>query len=205
MTIQTTSQGDEAGGEHDPYRKLLHAAPAPPTELHATLRYLSDAFTLLDDWVLRPDQDAGVTEALTKRTHLETTPAGDIELRHPDGADLGPGYAETYERSEAGAAELRRDVALRAVLRTESRSQWNTWDREARSAEEIRIALRDTPGYYVQCPLDSDDKPFSVLATLEKTLEDEDPNGPRTTEVPVNLDAEHLLQMLATCVEPVAL
>lgn len=203
MTIENmqTAQRKEGGETNGQYGKLLHAAPAPPPELHPLLRYLSDAFTLLEDWVLQPHQNAAHVGTLKKRTHLKTTTRGHVQLRHPDSADLGRGYAETYERSEAGAAELRHDVGLRATLRTESRSQWTTWTSKARAPEEIRIALRDAPGYYVQCPLDCDDKPIHVVATLERTLEDEDPDGPRTTEVPINPEAQRLLQMLATCVE----
>ena len=203
MTIQTMQTA--AREEDEPYRELLHAAPAPPPELHPLLRYLSDAFTLLDGWILQPDRAAADIGALTKRTHLETTPEGHVQLRHPDSADLGRGYAEAYPRTETGAANLRHDVGLRATLRTESRSQWTTWTNEAREPEQIRIALRDAPGYYVQCPLDCDGKPIHVVATLERTLDDEDPDGPRTTEVPVNPEAERLLQMLATCVEPAVL
>ena len=70
-----------------------------------------------------------------------------------------------------------------------------------RHPEEIRIALGAAPGYYVQCPLDCDGKPMHVVATLELVLEDEDPEGPRTREIPVNAETERLLQLLATCVE----
>ena len=192
--------------KHGPYHELLHAAPAPPSELHALLRYLSDGFTLLDDWILQPDQDAAKIETITARAHLESTKEGDdVQLRHPGKSDLGPGWTETYERTEEGAARLRHDVWMQAMRHTESRSQWTTWTNEARTPEEIRIALRGAPGYYVECPLDCDDKPFHVLATLERTPEDEDPDGPRTTEVAINPDTEHVLQTLASCARPLPL
>lgn len=186
-----------------PYDELLHAEPAPPPELHPVLRYLSDAFTLLEHWILRPGDDDPHVLRSASRTHLSTTAEdGQVRLHHPGDDEGRPGYAETYERTAGGAAELRRDVGLRAVLRTEARSQWNTWDTEARGPEEVRIALRDAPGYFVQCPLDCDGKTYHTIATLERTPEDEDPDGARTVEVPVNRETECLLQMLATCVGP---
>ena len=208
---------------HDrPYKELLTAEPAPPPELHALLQYLSDAFALLEDWILRPGEKdpevlqvgcrthpAAASEAgeisthATRRWHLAPgTENGQVRLLHPDDDEGRPGWPATYQRTAAGAAELRHDVTVRSVLRTEARSQWADWDTEARRAEEIRIALRDAPGYYVQCPLDSDRKPYEVLATLERTPDDEDPDGARTVEVPVNRETEHLLQMLAGCVSP---
>ena len=205
-----------------PYDELLNAEPAPPPELHALLQYLSDAFALLEHWILRPtDKDPGVLQIgsrthpaagtetgeissqATRRWHLgPSTEDGQVRLLHPGDSEGRPGWPGTYERSAAGAAELLHDVSVRSVLQTEARSQWNEWDTEARRAEEIRIALRDAPGYYVHCPLDSDGKPYDVLATLERTPEDEDPDGARTVEVPVNRETEHLLRMLATCVGP---
>jgi len=139
----------------------------------------------------------------TRRWHLAPAAEnGQVRLLHP-GDDQGrPGWPATYERTAAGAAELRHDVNVRSVLRTEARSQWSDWDTEARRADEIRIALRDAPGYYVQCPLDSDGKPYQMLATLQRTPDDEDPDGARTVEVRVNPETEHLLQMLAGCVRP---
>ena len=197
--IRTTQQGENSakGGAYD---KVLHAAPAPPAELHRLLRYLSDAFALLEDWILQPERTAADVSDLGKRSHLESTTAGEIQLHHPESGDLEGGYTETYERSEAGAAELRHDIEVQATLRTEARSQWKPWSAKPCAPEEIRIALRDAPGYYVQCPLDCEDKPMHVVATLERTPEDEDPDGARTIEVRVNPDAERLLQMLATCV-----
>ena len=208
---------------HDrPYEELLTAEPAPPPELHALLQYLSDAFALLEHWILRPgENDPGVLQVgcrthpaaasevreistrATRRWHL--APAADdgqVRLLHPGDDEGKPGWPATYERTADGAAELRHDVSVRSVLRTEARSQWSEWDTGARRAKEIRIALRDAPGYYVQCPLDSDTKPYEVLATLERTPDDEDPDGARTVEVRVNPETEHLLQMLAGCVRP---
>ncbi|MYH29941.1 MAG: hypothetical protein F4137_14055 [Acidobacteria bacterium] len=208
---------------HDrPYEELLINEPAPPTELHPLLQYLSDAFALLEHWILRPgDQDLrvlqidcrthpaagtetrGISKHATKRWHLgPTTEDGQVRLLHPEDGDGRPGWPATYERTAAGAAELRRDVGLRAALRTEARSQWNTWTCERRPPEEIRIALRDAPGYYVQCPLDCDGKPMHVVATLEFVIDDEDLDGPRTREIPINPETERLLQLLATCVRP---
>lgn len=190
-----------------PYHELLHATPTPPPELHPLLKYLSDAFALLEDWILQPAGNDPHMRQIGSRTHARTHLSaahedGRVRLRHPDNDEGRAEYAETYERTANGAAELRRDVGLFTVLRTEARSQWSEWDTAARRPEEIRIALRDAPGYYVQCPLDSDGNPYHVLATLERTPEDEDPDGARTVEVPVNRETEHLLQMLATCVSP---
>ena len=208
---------------HDrPYEELLTAEPAPPPELHALLQYLSDAFALLEHWILRPgekdprilrigyrthpaarSETGEISTCATRRWHLgPAAEDGQVRLLHPEDNEGRPGWPGTYERSAAGAAELLHDIGLRTVLQTEARSQWNTWDIEPRRPEEIRIALRDAPGYYVQCPLDSDGKPYHVLATLERTPEDEDPDGVRTIKVPVNPETEHLLQMLATCVSP---
>ena len=187
-----------------PYDELLHAKPTPPPELHALLKYLSDAFTLLSDWIVEPGEDDPDRLQIASRAHLSTTvEPGVVLLQHPDDEDGRPGYGESYERTNSGGAELLHDVSLQAVARTDARSVWNTWDREARRPEEIRIALRDAPGYYVQCPLDADGKPYHVVATLERTPDDEDPDGDRTVEVPINRQTEHLLQMLATCVSPV--
>ncbi len=203
-----------------PYH-FLNVKPAPPAELHALLKYLSDAFALIEDWILQPEENDPVVlqisdrpiEAkspsgdmtrmyVTRRSHLDATAEDHlVRLQHP-GDDERAGYAEAYERSPAGAAELRRDIWLQTVERTEARSQWNTWDSKARHPEEIRIALRAAPGYYVQCPLDCDGKPMHVVATLELVLDDEDPDGPRTREIPVNPETERLLQLLATCVRP---
>ena len=186
-----------------PYDELLHATPTPPPELHPLLKYLSDAFALLANWILQPGENDPHRLHIASRAHLSTTAEpGQVRLHHPDDEEGRPGYADTYERTNDGAAELLRDVSLQAVPRTEARSQWNTWDTEARRPEEIRIALRDAPGYYVQCPLDSDGKPYHAIATLERTPEDEDPNGARTVTVPVNRETERLLQMLTTCVAP---
>ena len=205
-----------------PYDELLNAEPAPPAELHALLQYLSDAFALLEQWILRPgDKDPGVlrigcrthpaagsetgeiSKRATRRWHLGPGTGEDqVRLLHPGDNEGRPGWPGTYERTAAGAAELRHDVSMRSVLRTEARSQWNTWTEETRAAEEIRIALRDSPGYYIHCPLDSDGKPYHVMATLERTPEDEDPDGARSVEVPVNTETERVLRMLATCVRP---
>ncbi len=201
---------------------FLNVDPAPPRELHSLLKYLSDAFALIEDWILQPEETdpvilqisnrpieaknpaGGVTRIYVKRrSHLDATGEDHLVRLHHPGEDERAGYAEAYERSPAGAAELRRDVGLQTVLRTEARSQWNTWDGKPRHPEEIRIALGAAPGYYVQCPLDCDGKPMHVVATLELVLEDEDPEGPRTREIPVNAETERLLQLLATCVEPI--
>lgn len=186
-----------------PYTELLHAEPAPPAELHALLQYLSDACALLEHWILRPRAKDPHVLRITARAHLSAAPKDrQVQLHHPGNDEGRPGYAKTYDRTTGAADELLRDIAMQAVLRTQARSQWHEWDTETRRAEEIRIALRDAPGHYIQCPLDSDGKPYHVLATLERTRDDEDPDGARTVEVPVNPETEHLLQMLATCVSP---
>ena len=192
---------------------FLNAEPAPPPELHTLLKYLSDAFALMEEWILQPQESDPVVLQISDRPIEAKSPAGDVtriyvtrrshldataedhlvRLRHSDD-DERTGYAEAYERSPAGAAELRRDVGLQTVLRTEARSQWNTWDDKARKPEEIRIALAAAPGYYVQCPLDCEGKPMHVVATLELVLDDEDPDGPRTRDIPVNPETERLLQ-----------
>ena len=151
---------------HDrPYKELLTAEPAPPPELHALLQYLSDAFALLEHWILRP----GDNDPRVLRIGCRTHPAAATEAR---------------------------EISTRATRR------WHLAPGADRRADEIRIALRDAPGYYVQCPLDSDRKPYEVQATLERTPDDEEPDGARTVEVPVNRETEHLLQMLAGCVSP---
>lgn len=194
--------------EH-PY-DFLRAEPEPPQELHALLRYLSDAFTLLDDWILQPPGHDPDAIRIADRRHVVATPEdgqagpGRFGLNHPDTQERR-GYTDRYERNAAGAEELQHDIVVHAVERTEARSQWNTWETRPRPPEEIRIALRDAPGYHVQCPLDCDGKPMHVIATLEIALEDEDPAGPRTREVPVNRETEHLLQRLAACVRPLNL
>ena len=190
---------------------FLNAEPTPPPELHTLLKYLSDAFALMEEWILQPQETDPVVLQIPDRQIEAKNPAGGVtrataedhlvRLRHP-GDDERTGYAEAYERSPAGAAQLRRDVRLQTVLRTEARSLWNTWDDRARKPEEIRIALAAAPGYYVQCPLDCEGEPMHVVATLELVLDDEDPDGPRTREVPVNPETERLLQLLATCVGP---
>ena len=189
----------------EPYA-FLHAEPAPPNELHALLRYLSDAFTLLDDWILQPAGDDAEPLRIAGREHLSATtrdgaadPHG-FELHHP-GGEGRPGYREQYERNADGAEDLRHTIVVHAAERTEARSQWNAWDNRPRRAEQIRIALRDAPGYYVQCPLESDDKPMHVIATLETALEDEEPDSPRTREVPINEETGYLLRRLAACVD----
>ncbi len=208
---------------HDrPYEELLTDEPAPPPELHPLLQYLSDAFALLEHWILRPGENEpgmlrigcrthpatgtekdGISKYSTRRWHLgPATGDRDVRLLHPGDDEGRPGWPAVYERTAAGAAELRHDVGLRAVLRTEARSQWTTWTSRARAPEEIRIALRDAPGYYVQCPLDCDGRPMHVVATLERTLDNEDPDGTRTVQVSVNQETERLLQLLAACVLP---
>ena len=186
-----------------PHHELLHAEPAPPPELHALLRYLSDAAALLDQWTPQRGRTDRHERQTADRPHADpTAEGGRVRLHHPNLDGEGPGYTETYERTRSDAAQLRHDIALCATLRTDARSQWNTWTGEAHGPEEIRIALRGAPGHYVQCPLDSDGKPYHAVATLERTPEDEDPDGARTVTVTVNRETERLLQMLATCVSP---
>lgn len=179
----------------------LRHAPAPPGELQPLLRYLTDAFALLEEWILKPGETDPDVLRIATRPHLSAA-GGLIRLHHPDLDDQGPGYAETYERSASGAADLRHDVGLAATVRTEARTQWSEWTDEARRPEEIRIALRGAPGYYVQCPLDSDGKPYGAVATLEHALWGEDPDGARTIEIPVNPETDALLQMLTACIGP---
>ena len=188
--------------KYGPYSRLLHDIPTPPRELQTLLPYLSDAFTLLNDWILQPGEDEPHVLRIPGRAHLSKGEDNQVQLYHPGNDEGRPGYAETYERTEAGAAELRHDIALRATLHTEARSQWNTWTSEPHRPEEIRIALRDAPGYYAQCPLDCEGKPHHVLVTLELAPRDEDPDGARTSEVQINQETSYLLEMLASCVYP---
>lgn len=204
-----------------PYDQLLNAEPAPPMQLAPLLRYLSDAFALLDDWIRQPDEDDPIvlgigkrrktagngetTLQVVRRSHLSSAgDNGEVRLLHPADENGRPRYEDTYERNDEGATELMRDISLHATERTEARSQWNTWARQhlARTPEEIRIALQNAPGYYVQCPLDAYGKPMHVVATLETVLEGEDPAGPRTREVAINVETQRLLERLASCVEP---
>ena len=189
------------------YRAMLHEEPAPPPELHALLRYLADAFTAVDRWLLEDDRNEHALR-LDERVHLKAADIVDDEGPGGTGVptvtithlppDESPAATDTYRADQA--EELLQDIASWATERVEGRSVWHTWTSEARPAEEIRIALggRGLEGWYVQVPLDSDGMPYGVVASLR--CSDAEPDADSNVEVPLNLDATVMLEQLCRCV-----
>ena len=189
------------------YRTMLHEEPAPPPELHALLRYLADAFTAVDRWLLEDDRNAHALR-LDERVHLKAADIvedeGPAETRVPTVTithlppDESPAATDTYRADQV--KELLQDIARWATERVEGRSVWRTWTSEARPAEEIRIALRGhgLEGWYVHVPLDSDGMPYGVAASLR--CSDAEPDAESNIEVPLNLDATVMLEQLCRCV-----
>ena len=182
------------------YHEPLHTSPAPPEELHKLLRYLSDAMALYH-WLLEPAGETAPADVET-RIHLEAGGSGQAQLTHPDLDGASAECTETYVPGRQSAAELLHDVALCASVRTQARSQWQSWTVGPQHHEEIRIELSGAPGYWVQCPLDDERRAMHPVATLQLADEDEDPDGSRTHEVPINGFAAHLLGFLAASVDP---
>ena len=189
------------------YRAMPHEEPAPPPELHALLRYLSDAFTAVDRWLLEDDRNEYALR-LDERVYLKTAdivddegPAGSrvpaVTITHLP-PNESPPATDTYRAGQA--EELLQDIAIWAIERVEGRSVWRTWTSEARPAEEIRIALRGhgLEGWYVHLPLDSDGMPYGVLASLRRS--DAEPDAESNVEVPLNLDTTVMLEQLCRCV-----
>ncbi len=189
------------------YHAMLHEEPAPPPELHTLLRYLADAFTAMDRWLLEDDRNENALR-LDERVHLKTAdivqdedPAGTsvpaITITHLPPDDTPPA-TDTYRAEQA--EELLQDIGTWTIERVEGRSVWRTWSKEGRPAEEIRIALRGhgLEGWYVHVPLDSDGMPYGVLASLR--CSDAEPDAESNVEVPLNRDATEMLEQLCRCV-----
>ena len=189
------------------YRAMLHEKPAPPPELHALLRYLADAFTAVDRWLLENDRNEHALR-LDERVHLKAAgivdDEGPAETKVPTVTithlppDESPPATDTYRADQA--EELLQDIASWAIERVEGRSGWRTWTSETRRTEEIRITLRgrSLEGWYVHVPLDSDGMPYGVATSLR--CSDAEPDANSNLEVPLNLDATVMLEQLCRCV-----
>ena len=186
------------------YRAMLHEEPAPPPELHALLRYLADAFTAVDRWLLEDDRNEHALR-LDERLHLKAAdivddndPAGTrvptVTITHLPPDDKPPA-TDTYRADQA--KELLQDIASWTIERIDGRSVWRTWTSAARPAEEIRIALRGHEGWYVHVPLDSDGMPYGVVASLRQSKAE--PDAESNVEVPLNLHATVMLEHLCRC------
>ena len=186
------------------YRAMLHEEPAPPPELHALLRYLADAFTAVDRWLLEDNRNEHALR-LDERIHLKGAGIIDDEaagtgiptvtITHLPPDDRPPA-TDTYRADQA--KELLQDIATSTIERIDGRSVWRTWTSAARAAEEIRIALRGHEGWYVHVPLDSDGMPYGVVASLRQS--EAEPDAESNVEVPLNLHATVMLEHLCRCV-----
>ncbi len=186
------------------YRAMLHGEPAPPPELHPLLRYLADAFTAVDRWLLEDDRNEHALR-LDERLHLKAAGIIDDEaagtgiptvtITHLPPDDKPPA-TDTYRADQA--KELLQDVASWTIERVEGRSAWRTWTSAARADEEIRIALRGHEGWYVHVPLDSDGMPYGVVVSLRQS--EAEPDAESDVEVPLNLHATVMLEHLCRCV-----
>ncbi len=186
------------------YRAMLHEEPAPPPKLHALLRYLADAFTAVDRWLLEEDRNEHALR-LDERLHLKAANIVDDEaagtgiptvtITHLPPDDRPPA-TDTYRADQA--KELLQDIASWTIERVDGRSVWRTWTSAAQAAEEIRIALRGHEGWYVHVPLDSDGMPYGIVASLRQS--EAEPDAESNVEVPLNLEATVMLEQFCRCV-----